>query len=91
MLEIYAASSFEQDQLQRWILDGEVGVAGFGLGRAGAEHLCVEADCLVNVPDVESELQTHDAFDIDIRTWADVRVNRNGLRRVPRKPSLRDV
>jgi hypothetical protein len=36
-------------------------------------------------------LQTHDAFDIDIRTWTDVRVNRNGLRRVPRKPSLRDV
>ena len=95
MLEIYAVSSFEQDQLQRWILDGEVGVAGFGLGRAGAEHLCVEADCLVNVPDVESELQTHDTFDIDIdidiRTWTDVRVNRNGLRRVPRKPSLRDV
>ena len=41
-----AESASEQHQLQRRLVDGEVGVAGLGLGRADAEHL-VELDRLV--------------------------------------------
>jgi len=53
--------ALEQDQLQGWLVDGEVGVTGLGLGRPDAEHLGVELDRLVEVGDVESQLQPHGA------------------------------
>ena len=53
------AFALEQDQLERRLVDGEVGVAGLGLGRADAEHLGVEVDGLVEVGDVEGQLQSH--------------------------------
>jgi hypothetical protein len=33
------AGVFQQDQLEWWLLDGEVGVAVAALGRSDAEHL----------------------------------------------------
>ena len=34
----------DQDELERWVGDGEVGVAGLSLGRFGPEELGVEVD-----------------------------------------------
>jgi ArsR family transcriptional regulator, arsenate/arsenite/antimonite-responsive transcriptional repressor len=51
--------ALEQHELERWVLDREVRVAGLGLGRLGTEHLAVELDRLIEVVDVEGELQTH--------------------------------
>ena len=45
-----------QDELERRVGDGEVGVARPALGRLGAEELGVELDGLVDVADVECEL-----------------------------------
>ena len=51
----------QQHQLQRWLGDGEVGVALLHLGRRGVEQFGVEGDRLVEVIDVESELNAgHD-------------------------------
>src|SRR6266700_6136909 len=50
------AGVLQQDQLERRLGDGEVGVAGPALGRLGAEQLGVEADGLVDVVDVQREL-----------------------------------
>jgi DNA-binding transcriptional ArsR family regulator len=54
----------EQDQLQRRVGDGEVGVAGAALGRLGLEQLAVEGDRGVQVaqPTVSHHLKVlHDA------------------------------
>jgi hypothetical protein len=50
------AAVLHQDQLERRVRDGEVGVAGPHLGWLGTEELAVEADRLVQVVDVEGEL-----------------------------------
>jgi hypothetical protein len=50
----------DQDQLERRLGDGEVGVAGPDFGRFGGEQLGVEGDCFVKVGDVEGELDTGD-------------------------------
>jgi hypothetical protein len=47
------AGVFNQHQFQWGFGDGEVGVAGFGLGWFGVEQLGVERDGLVEVVDVE--------------------------------------
>jgi len=52
------AGVFNQDQLERWLGDGEVGVALLELGRLGFEQLRVERDPFRQVVDVESELDT---------------------------------
>src|SRR5271166_664667 len=49
---------FQQDQLQRWIGDREVGVTRLAFGRFGLKQLGVEADCGVEIVDVEGELNT---------------------------------
>ena len=46
----------QQDQLERRLGDGKVGVAGPALDRSGAEQPGVEADGLVDVVDVQREL-----------------------------------
>jgi len=46
----------DQDQLERRLGDGEVGIAGLALGRFGTEELRVEVHSGVNIRDVESEL-----------------------------------
>ena len=56
VVEGAAFGAFEQHELERWVGDGEVGVAGLALGRLGGEQLRVELDGLVDVGDVESEL-----------------------------------
>ena len=58
----------EQHQLERWVGDRKVGVAGLRLGRADAEHPGVEVDGRVEVADVEGELQAHQAhpFIVDV-------------------------
>src|SRR5215472_6639 len=48
----------QQNELQRWVGDREVGVAGPDLGWLGAEQLAVEGDGLADVVDVEGELET---------------------------------
>src|SRR5438477_209383 len=48
----------EEHELQRWIGDGEVGVAGLALVGLGCEQLRVEGDRGVDVRDVEGELYT---------------------------------
>jgi hypothetical protein len=48
----------DQDQLQGWLGDGEVGVAGSDLGGFGGEQLGVEVDGGVEVGDVEGQLDT---------------------------------
>src|SRR5580704_7013060 len=50
------ARVLQQDQLERRLGDGEVGVAGPALGRLGAEQSGVEGDRLVDVVDVQREL-----------------------------------
>ena len=52
------AHAGEQDQLERRIGDGEVGVPVADLGRLGPEQLGVELDRGVEVGDVEGELDT---------------------------------
>jgi hypothetical protein len=47
----YAGLAFDQDELQRWLGDGEVGVAGTPLGGFGAEQLGVEGDRAFQVGD----------------------------------------
>ena len=55
------AVALDEDELERGLGDGEVGVAGTDLGRLGGEQLGVEADGLVEVGDVQGELHTgHD-------------------------------
>ena len=56
--EIYTvlAGVLQQDELERRLGDGEVGVAGPALGRLGAEQPGIEADRLVDVVDVQREL-----------------------------------
>jgi len=50
------AGVLQQDELERRLGDGEVGVAGPALGGLGAEQSGVEADGLVDVVDVQREL-----------------------------------
>jgi hypothetical protein len=50
------AGVLQQDQLERRLGDGEVGVAGPALGGPGAEQLGLEADGFVDVVDVQREL-----------------------------------
>jgi hypothetical protein len=50
------AGVLEQDELERRLGDGEVGVAGPALGGPGAEQPGVEADGLVDVVDIQREL-----------------------------------
>ena len=52
------AVSLDEDQLEGWFGDGEVGVPGPDFGRFGAEQLGVELDRGVEVADVEGELDT---------------------------------
>ena len=53
----------KQHQLQRWLGDGEVGVALLHLGRFGVEQLGVEHDRLVEIVDVQGELNAgHDGI-----------------------------
>src|SRR5580693_6038604 len=52
------ARVFQQDQLQRRLGDGEVGVPGPALGGLGTEQRGVERDRLVDVVDVQRELHT---------------------------------
>ena len=47
----------KQDQLQRRVRNGEVGIARPALGRFGAEKLGVELDRFLDIADVESELE----------------------------------
>jgi hypothetical protein len=48
--------SLDEDELQRGVRDGEVGIARLTLGRGGSEEPGVEIDCGVEVSDVESKL-----------------------------------
>ena len=50
--------ALEQDELERRLGDGEVGVAGTALGRLGVEEPRVEGDGGVEVGDAEGELDT---------------------------------
>jgi hypothetical protein len=50
------ADPLDQHQLERRVLDGEIGVTGADLGRARVEQRRVEGDGLVEVGDVEGEL-----------------------------------
>src|SRR5450755_3181605 len=50
------ARVLQQDELQRRLGDGEVGVAGTALSRLGTEQLAVERYGLLDVIDVEGEL-----------------------------------
>jgi hypothetical protein len=52
------AGVLDQDELQRRLHDGEVGIARLHLGRFGTEQLAVEGDRLLQVVDVEGELDT---------------------------------
>ena len=54
--------TFEQHQLQRGLVDREVGIARPGLGGADTEHAGVEVDGLIQVGDVEGQLQSHDSL-----------------------------
>ena len=51
-----ARLALDEDELERWGGDREVGVALLELGRCGVEQLGVERDGLVEVIDVQSEL-----------------------------------
>ena len=51
-----ASAAREEDQLQRRVLDGEVGVPVLDLGRGGSKQLGVERNSLVEVIDVQREL-----------------------------------
>src|ERR1700678_4140747 len=53
-----ALGLLNQDQLQRRVGDGEVGVSGLTLGRFGPEQLGVELDRRVDVGDIEGELDS---------------------------------
>src|SRR5581483_5458373 len=46
----------QKHKFQRWLFDGEVGVAVFDLGRRRVEQLRVKRDRLVEVVDIEGEL-----------------------------------
>ena len=59
LMDAGLALALEEDQLQGRVGDGEVGVAGPGLGGLDAEHAGVEVDGLVEVGDVEGELEAH--------------------------------
>ena len=48
--------TLDENQLERRIGHGEVGVAWTDLGRSDTEHLRIMGDCLVEVPHVESKL-----------------------------------
>jgi hypothetical protein len=50
------ARAFDQDQLQRWVVEGEVGIARAALGRLGREELGLEGNGGVDVIAVEGEL-----------------------------------
>ena len=52
------AGVLEQDELERRLGDGKVGVAGASFGRFGAEKLGVEGVRFVDVVDVEGELDS---------------------------------
>jgi hypothetical protein len=52
------AGVLDEDQLERWLDDGEVGVARLALGGLGVEEATVEGDGLLEVVDVEGELDT---------------------------------
>ena len=52
------ARVLDQHELERRLVDREVGVAGAALGRLALEELGVEGDGLVDVGDVEGELDT---------------------------------
>ena len=62
VVEGAALGPLEEDQLQRRLGDGEVGVAGLALGGLGGEQLRVEVDGLVEVADVEGELESGHGF-----------------------------
>ncbi len=50
--------ALDEDELQRRLGNGEVGVAGLALRGFRSEELAVEPDGLLEVVDVESELDT---------------------------------
>ena len=52
------AVAFDEDELERRLGDGEVGVAGTHLGGLGVEELGVELDGLLEVGDVEGQLDS---------------------------------
>jgi hypothetical protein len=56
-----AAGVLDEDQLERRLADGEVGVAGLALGRLGGEQLRLVGDGLFEVVDVEGELDARHA------------------------------
>ena len=58
MVDGVSIASLEQNKLEGWILDDEVGVAGLGLVGLGGEELAVKLDGLIEVVDIESELKT---------------------------------
>jgi hypothetical protein len=53
----------DEDELERRLCDGEVGIAGADLGRLGVEERGVEVDRRLEVVDVDGEL---DALNADI-------------------------
>jgi len=62
------AGILDQHQLERWLGNGEVGVALLHLGRCGVEQLGVEGDRLLEVIDVEGELNAgHDVSSVPVR------------------------
>jgi hypothetical protein len=60
----------DQDELERRLRDGEVGIAGSDLRRSRAEELGVEGDRVIEVGDVERQLDsTHGSSTISGVHW----------------------
>src|SRR4051812_15695145 len=55
---LLAALAFDQDELERWLGDGEVCIAGPALRRCGVEEPGVEVNGGVEVADAERELDS---------------------------------
>ena len=72
-----------QDELERRVGDGEVGVARLALGRLGPEELGVELDRLVDVADVQCELDPRHgdlpvvSISVDASSMADTLIDVN--------------
>src|ERR1035437_6959264 len=48
----------DEDQLERWVGYGKIGVAGADFGRLGGEQLGIEHDSFVKISDVQGKLDT---------------------------------
>ena len=57
-----SARVLEEHEFERWLFDGEVGVARLDLGRFGLEELRVELDRFIETRNVQRELKSRHGY-----------------------------